>query len=659
MHEPSFDVDPDTALRQAMALHRRGAVSQAAEGYHRLLKQFPDQPQLLYLAGAAELQLGHAEVGIRLLGQSLQRQPKQPLALAYRSAGLLQLNRPAEALADCEHALALEPNSVDTHVNRGNALKALGRYAEALASYDRAIALNPQSVEAIFNRACLQNEMGRLFEALAGYDLTLSLSPRLVSAHVNRGNVLDALERFEEARSSFASALALVPQDVAALCGLCKVLCGLDRPEEALEAGETAVRLAPKRAEAYNNRGLARQKLRRLEEAMADYDRALALKPDLASAHNNRSSVLYELKRPQEALQYGLQAARLNPQSAEVHNNLGSIYRDLLRLDEARAAYDRAIALSPNHAVAHWNLALLDLLTGHFAEGWEGFEWRWKGPEMKRAVRNFSRPLWQGEPIEGKNLLLHAEQGLGDAVQFCRYAPLAAARGARVVLEVPRELLALLSTLPGDCTLVAAGQALPNFDLHCPLMSLPRAFHTALSTIPANVPYLAAALEKRAAWTERLKTKTKPRVGLVWAGRPGLSPDRIRSMTLAQLAPLMDLPCEFHALQKEIRPDDGAALARFPALQTHTDELGDFSDTAALIAEMDLVISVDTAVAHVAGAMGVPLWLLLPWTGEWRWLLDRSDSPWYPTATLMRQPGWGDWPGLVAAVAAKLQTTFF
>jgi tetratricopeptide (TPR) repeat protein len=655
---PPFAFDPNAALRQAMALHQQGAVAQAGEAYRRLLGLFPDHPQLLYLAGTVELQLGRTEEGVRLLDRSLQRDPGRAEVLAHRSIGLMQLKRYGQALADCEQALRLMPNMAQAHVNRGIILKALGRLDEALKSYNRALALAPQSAEARYNRAGLLKDLGRLSEALGEYDRALKIAPNMTAALNNRGNVLDVLGRPEEARSSFAAVLAVNPADVAALCGLCKVLCELDRLPQALAAGDRAVRLAPNLAEAYNNRGMAKQRLNLAEEALADFDRALSLEPDLVGAYGNRAGALFDLKRYDEALAAARRATEMDPNSAQAHNTLGSILRELLRLGEARPSYERALALEPDHALANWNLALLDLLTGNFARGWQGFEWRWKGPDLRRAVRSFAQPVWAGEPIAGKTILLYAEQGFGDTVQFCRYVPLVAAMGAKVVLQVPKPLVSLLSTLAGDPVLIAEGEAPPAFDIHLPLMSLPKVFATDLANIPADVPYLFADPIKCEAWVRRLGPKTGPRVGLVWSGQAGRAPDRLRSVVLERLAPILDLPFEFHCLQKEIRPADAPACVRFAALKTHTDELADFADTAALIAQMDLVISVDTAVAHVAGALGRPLWLMLSFASEWRWLLARTDTPWYPTATLMRQPALGDWDGVLAQILTRLQRHF-
>jgi hypothetical protein len=297
---------------------------------------------------------------------------------------------------------------------------------------------------------------------------------------------------------------------------------------------------------------------------------------------------------------------------------------------------------------------MLKLLLGDYEEGWELYEWRWKD-WGRDFVRPFPQPLWLGDaPIAGKTLLIHPEQGLGDFIQCCRYIPMVEAMGAKVLVEVTAPLVPLISTLKGSFSVVRSGQPLPHFDFHCPIMSLPLAFRTTVETIPANVPYLFADPARKALWQQRLGPRTRMRVGLAWSGNPSHKNDLNRSMPFRALAPWLALAVDFHVLQKDIRPEDAAALAQFPNVQVHSAELGDFADTAALADEMDLVISVDTSVAHLAGALGRPLWVLLPFNPDYRWFLDRSDSPWYPSATLFRQPALGDWDSVVAAVEAQL-----
>jgi tetratricopeptide (TPR) repeat protein len=724
---PSRPADVRAVLARAIGLHQAGDAADAANLYRRLLHQIPNDAEILYLLGSAEIQCGRIEEGVGCLEQSVRVFPKQPETLFDIGLGLHRLGRFAPAVEAYDRALALVPTFAEAHNNRANSLRRLGRTAEALAGFDRALALKPNYADAYCNRASLLVELHRPQEALKDAERAVALAPRLANAHNIRGHALLALNRLEESLAAYERAAALKPDYAEAHNNRGNVLLRMNRPEAALDACERALALMPELAEAHNNRGIALKDLKRFAEALECFDRAIALKDDYAEAYNNRGNVLRELispeaalesidraialkgdyaaaysnrgsvlrdlQRPQQALAdqdravaldpanpqacnnrgnalYDVgrleealadldRALKLRPDYAAACNNRGNVLKDLMRLPEALASFDAAIALDPGYDEARWNKSLVVLLTGDFANGWRLFEKRWTGSVLKFSARKFSQPLWLGDaPLTGKTLLLYGEQGFGDTVQFCRYAPMAAALGAKVILEVPAALLALVSTLRGDFTFVAAGRPLPDFDLQCPMMSLPLAFKTELDTIPADIPYLFADPIRRERWRSRLGPRTRPRIGLVWSGKPGLRPDLTRSMPFRHLLGLSGLPFEYHCLQKEIRETDRAALSDVPQIKTYTDELADFADTAALIAEMDLVISVDTSIAHVAGALGKPVWILLPWAGEWRWLLDRGDSPWYPTAELIRQTRMGDWDGVVADVSARLISAF-
>jgi exonuclease VII small subunit len=424
--------------------------------------------------------------------------------------------------------------------------------------------------------------------------------------------------------------------------------------ETALENFERVLALQPDNAMVHYNRGVVLQKLKRPEDALASYDRAITIHPACAEAYNNRGNVLKSFHQLEDALASYDRAVALKTNYAEAHNNRGAVLQELQRLEDALTAYDRAIAVKPNYAVALMNKALLLLLTGKFEEGWRLHEWRWNAGQ-KGECRTFTQPLYLGdEPLSGRTLLIHAEQGFGDSLQFCRYARTAEALGAKVVLEVPSALTSVLATLPGTRTLVTQGAPLSDFDLHCPMLSLPLAFKTTLETIPADVPYLFADPHKQSDWQKRLGPKTQPKIGLAWSGKPEYINDANRTIALESLLPLLKLPFEFHSLQREYRDQDVPLLAVLPQLRNHRNELEDFSDTAALVSEMDLIISVDTSVAHLAGALGKPFWILLSYMPNYRWLMGRSDSPWYPTAKLFRQPAFGDWETVISDVAREI-----
>ena len=496
-----------------------------------------------------------------------------------------------------------------------------GRRVEALASYDRALALRPSHAETLSNRGNVLSDLKRFAEALASYDKALRIEPDFAEAHYNRGLLLKRLKRFEEALASLDRALAI-------------------RADH---------------AQAHNTRGNVLYELDRCAEALASYDKTLAIRPDFAEALNNRAVALYRTRQFAEALASYDQAIAVRPDYAEAFNNRGIVLKELRRVEDALASYGRAQQLASDYADAHWNEALLRLLIGDFAAGLAKYEWRWRRANFTSPLRNFPQPQWDGtEALDGKTILLHGEQGFGDVIQFCRYVPQVAARGARVMLEVAESLCGLVGSL-GAAQIIAAGSRLPAFDLHCPLMSLPLAFGTRLDTIPAAVPYLAPPADAAAAWEARLGPRTRPRIGIAWAGNPRQENDRNRSASLKALVPLLDIDATFVSLQKDLRAGDGALLKARADIMNLGGALADFSDAAALVSRMDAVVSVDTSIAHLAGALGKPVLVLLCFTPDWRWLIGGDTNPWYPTARLFRQAQPQDWDAPVAQAAATLK----
>jgi hypothetical protein len=386
------------------------------------------------------------------------------------------------------------------------------------------------------------------------------------------------------------------------------------------------------------------------------YDRALALDPAFADAHVNRGIVLSELLRFDEAVASYRQAIALDPAHALAYSNLGNALRETGEDDTSVHCYDKAIALDPAYPEARWNKSLSLMLRGDLVAGLPLYEWRNEVDLYKHRKRHFTQPAWTGEQsLASQTVLLYAEQGFGDTLQFCRYAPLVAARGAKVVLEVQRPLLDLLTGLKGVAQVVAAGDELPAFDMQCSIMSLPFAFGTTLESIPAKRKYLQASAELKKEWTKRLGRSTgRLRVGLAWSGNPQHRNDHNRSLVLRDLLTCLPEGPQYVCVQKELREADKAVLADNPQIGFYGSDLNDFSDTAALCAKLDLIISVDTSVAHLAGALGVTTWLLLPHVPDWRWLLHREDSPWYPSMKLYRQQQRGDWTAVFERVRGDL-----
>jgi tetratricopeptide (TPR) repeat protein len=649
--------DSAQVFNQAANLHRAGDLAAAEQLYLRVLANEPKHFDAQHMLGVLRCQQRRFDEALSLIGGALRQNPGFPPVHLNHGLALGALKRPQEALASFEKALALAPDYAEAHYQRGVALRSLDRAPEALESFDKALAARPAYAEALNNRGNVLQELGRPLEALASYDQALALQPRNPSALNSRGNTLRDLGRYEEAVASYDKALAITPDHVEALNNRGLALLGLDRPAEALASFDQALARKPDYAKALNNRGGVLQALRRGTEALACYDALLAFAPDHAAAHYNRGIVLRDLRRLPEALASFEAALAVTPDDADALNNRGLVLRDLKRPDEARASLDQALAIAPDNAEIHANRATLCLLLGDFTHGFQELEWRWQVPEVAPWRRSFSRALWLGaESLAGRTILLHAEQGFGDAIQFVRYVPLIAAGGARVLLEVPQPLRDLFASVAGASAVVARGDPLPDFDCHCPLASVPLALNTIMTTIPATVPYLSVPQEQVAKWRPALPSTSRRRVGFAWAGNPMFKGDQTRSVGLAPFLPLLTTAgIDFVSLQKDLRDGDRELLATCPGVTHLGDAIADFADTAAIMASLDLVISTDTSVAHLAGALGKPVWILLQHVADWRWLLDRTDSPWYPTARLFRQPEDGDWDSVVRRMRDELQ----
>jgi tetratricopeptide (TPR) repeat protein len=555
---------------------------------------------------------------------------------------------------------------IDTLLRQALALQQNAAYAEAEELYREILALRPKHFDAIQLLGALALQSGRLEEGIALLTQAVAINGMQAPIHSNLAYANNALHRYKEGLVSANRALALRANFVDALNNRGNALAGLDQPAEALASFERALVVQPDFAQGWSNRACVLRDLGRPADALVSCDQAIALQPNYADAWSNRANALSDLNRPEDAQLSYRRAIELAPALADAWNNLGLTLVDLGQHAQALRSYEHALTLNPAFAEAHWNESLCLLQMGRLTEGWQKYEWRWERNRIKANKRVFVQPLWLGDaPIEDKTILLHAEQGLGDTLQFCRYAAMVAALGARVMLEVPSELMRLLANLEGVTELIEQGQPLPPFDYHCPLLSLPLAFKTEVATIPASTPYLFADADASQRWAQRIGSDTPGalKVGLVWAGgnRPHVAElrknDARRSITLDALRPLLDVAqVQFYSLQKgpaaqqlALNPELGGRVIDY------TGELADFADTAALVASLDLVISVDTAVAHLAGALGKPVWILNRFDTCWRWMLERKDCPWYPGAQLLRQPALGDWPSVILSACDALK----
>jgi len=579
-----------------------------------------------------------------------------PAALCEAGFQHYRAGRHLDAQICCQQALALDAEHAATLHLMGLLSLHAKQYDHAVAWISRAIRQQPKTEYLTSLGTTLLNQ-GRREEALKTFDKAVQLDPNDADLWSNLGNVLADMQRPADAILSYQHALKLNPRhwDAAHQCG--HLLNRLERFEEALIHFSLCDELQPNDAPMLQMRALMLHNLKRFEEALAGYSRALALDPANVEACNNTGTVLQSLDRHQEALSWFDRTLELRPDLVETLENEAVSLVELQRFDQAFAVYHRARALDPSRAAAEWNLALLQMLTGNFEAGWAGREARWRMPALSARYPRISQPMWLGaEPIAGKTLLVYSDEGIGDTIQFSRYVPMLAARGARVILVVEDAVHPLLSALSGvsQC-LPKSAATLPAFDLHCANSSLPLAFGTRLDTIPAEKCYLPAPAAARVqAWEERLAAHDRLRVGLVWSGNPKHHNDRNRSIRLRALAGILDVDVTFVSLQKDPRPDDRATLLERSEIIDLTSDLTDFAETAALASCLDLVITVDTSVAHLAGALGRPTWILLPHTPDYRWLLDRDDSPWYQAVRLFRQDATRDYASVIARVRSEL-----
>jgi tetratricopeptide (TPR) repeat protein len=537
------------------------------------------------------------------------------------------------------------------------ALHRQGRLSEAEQYYAAVLGQDQQDFDALHLLGLARYQQGRAVEALQLIAAALRAGPHTVDVLSNYGLVLAALGRHEEALVNFDRALALDCDHANALNNRGLTLAALGREAEALVSWDRALEIDPGHCEALRSRGNALYGLKRFDAALADYDRVLLLQPGNLDVLNNRGGALAGLGRLDEALDSYDRALKFAPDFPVLLINKGNVLADQHNFEQALSSYAQAAATEAMRAEAIWCQSLVRLRLGRFGRGWREFEWRWQQRSWAPQRRNFNERLWLGrEPLAGRTILLHAEQGFGDTLQFIRYAKLVAGRGPIVLLEVQPSLKSLLSDVDGVARTFARGELLPNFDLHCPLMSLPLALGTTLDCIPAEVPYLNVPADRLARWRDRLGDKRRLRVGIAWAGSALHKNDHQRSIALDRFAALLAAPdIEFVGLQKEMAAADAAALSGRANVIQLADELGDFTDTAAVMSHLDLVVTVDTSVAHLAGSLGRPVWVLVPFAADFRWLLNREDNPWYPTARLFRQPRLGDWESVIARVRDELE----
>ena len=615
---------PAAWFEAGLRLLQAGQLAEAEQCGRSALALDRGHADSLHLMGMLCVAAGQPDLAIEWFAMAIRQNHGVADYFCSLGMALQRQDRLDEAIRCFDRALLLNSNQADVWLRMGETLRDQKRLDEAIKCFDHAVTVNPDQPEVWFGMGEMLRQEKRVHEALLSFDQALKLKPDYREAANASGLLYFEAKRFEEAAARFTRSVEIDPGQSEAFNSISRCQWGLLRFEEALANGKKACALAPDSPEITKNVGLILQKLGRDEEALTWFDKALALRPDFPSALNDRSTTLFALRR----------------------------------LDEAFADIDRAIALDPACADYHWNRALMRLLLGDFDAGWPAREWGRKSTLVGFVDRKFTRPRWFGEePIAGKTILLNSDEGFGDSIQYSRYASMVAKLGARVILEVEPSLHPLLTGMEGValCVPRIEDTPLPDFDLHCPLSGLPLAFKTRLDSIPAPRSYLPPLPEARVQhWRSRLGAHDKFRVGLVWSGNPLHANDRNRSTTLRTMSVISDDRACFYSLQKEPRPEDEATLSERAGIIDVTADLTDFVETAALISCLDLVVTVDTSVAHLAAAQGCPTWILLPFTPDYRWLLGRDDSPWYPSVRLFRQDQGRDYAEVLARVRSEL-----
>jgi len=619
-------------MENAVQRHKDGHLWQAEQLYQLVLQHNPNNPVALHSLGVIAHQKGNHDAAVELIGKAIANNPQIP----------------------------------QFHNTLGLVFEILGKYEEAVATYQQAVSVKPDYAEAYHNMAVALQSQAQYSAAVEKCKQAVSLKPDYAEAYNTIGFCLEKQEQYTEAIKYYKKAVQFKPDFVEAYNHLGVVLNAQNRSAEAIGNYKQAIQLDPDYAEVYNNLGIAQKDQEQFAEAIANFEQAIRLEPDFAEAYYNLANSLRDEAQSAGAIENYRQAVHFKPDFAEAYNHLGGVlnakseYVEVIENDKAIENYRRALQIKPNFAEAHWNLSLALLRSGKFAEGWKEYEWR-LNPTLKMTVypHSYETPRWDGSCFKGKRLIVHCEQGLGDTLHFIRYLPMVKARGGMVILEIRKPLYRLLKNFPGIDELAEASfdnKPAVNFDHHVSLMDLPKIFATTLATIPAEVPYIHACPTKAEHWRNKLAGPDL-KVGVVWAGSPTHGNDRYRSCTLKHFAPLTEVDdVRLYGLQKGKAAEQVEELADEMAITNLGTEFEDFTDTAAAIENLDLVISVDTSVLHLAGAMGKPAWALLPFSPDWRWMLNRQDSPWYPTMKLFRQKKWGQWEPVFQDVAKELRT---
>jgi len=610
------------AFSLANEYYSKGDLRQAASIYNKILKSFPDNVDALHFMGIIYYQLGDHDSAIKYIERELHLNPLS--AEAYNNLGLVMRGKGNlnDAISLFKKAIELKPYFANAYYNLGLTYQDMKEYDKAIYNYERAIKIEPNFVEAYNNLGIVLRKVFRLDESVACFKKALQINPNLANTYNNLGLSYQDKEQYDEA----------------------------------LKCYQKALQLNPNLADAYNNIGNVLRTKEEFEDSLKYYEKALSLNPNLPESYIGIGCYYQQKEDMDKAMIYYKKALSIDGDSKDAYFSMGAIYSEKGMNDESIDCYRKAISINPNFVYPHYNISFCLLLKGNFEEGWAEYEWRWKTKEFEALRRDFGKPRWYGEEIRGKRIFLTCEQGLGDAIQFVRYAKRVKDLGAEVILEVPKVLHRLFMYVEGIDSLVIVGSELPNFDVYCPLLSLPYVFKTNLETIPNEVPYIKVNSETIEMWGEKIeKGKDRLNVGIAWTGNPKHKRDKYRSIRLEKFAIFNELKgVRYYSLQVGVGSEQLKEVGSKFEIVDLTGEIKDFFDTAGLIMNLDLVITVDTSVAHLAGALGKQVWVFIPFVPDWRWMLNREDSPWYPTMRLFRQNERNDWDSVIKRVYEEL-----
>lgn len=649
--------DAETLFSIGVVLQSLGRITEALAAYDKALAESPSHCEALTNRGALLERFGRLDEALSCFDAIDAIRPGDSANLFNRGSVLQKLGRLEEALAAYEEAGRRGPPDADTELNRGNVLQRLGRTEEALSAYDLAAQYRPGYPQAYYNKGIALQALSRLDDALAAYENALTLNPSYYEASCNRGNVLYELGRHHDALEACAYTLRLRPGYLPALINRANILLQLERAEESLLSCDEVLRRDPSHPQCLGIRGAALQKLGRAEEALSCLDEAIRLNPLAPEAWHNRGNVLQELNRHTDAVASYREALRIKPDYPEALSGLGVALKELGRVSEALASLTEALKHKPGYADARNNRAGAFLLLGSLQEGFADFESRWDRSSAPPKSIVCDLPPWEGQELAGRKILVWDEQGLGDLIQFARYFICLAGAGAEVAFAGRKNMRRLLRSLPVPVRWIEAFDAADGFSFQCALMSLPYGFRTSLETVPAPVPYLFAEPALIAKWAGRIGADGF-RIGIGWQGNKFVDPHR--SIPLVSFAPLAAIPgVRLISLMKdqgplEVEGPNGSFRIESPGRDMDAGP-DSFTDCAAAMQTLDLIVTADTAIAHLAGALGRPVFVALKHAPDWRWMLEREDSPWYPTMRLFRQSERGDWDSVFHRIAAAVK----